>query len=258
MIPIFKMMLRCLFITILCFQTIAASAQIEGNVTGFVTNQYDQPIYGAQILIHKTQQHFYTDSSGFFNIKDPAGKYDATVSADGYEDYKTIFVFQNETTNIGDTIRLQLKKSPVDEDGRFAKPVYNVNVQSGWRTMGEIALGIGKFDEDFHRGLKQDYSIMRLTTIRVGTEFNFSLLKPLLGPNISYDAMRGPGAYGIGLIYYTDLDKGALFLRPRIGISCNSFCNLMFGFNIPLMKNDMWNRINHFIFSIEVPLVHRW
>lgn len=111
------------------------------------------------------------------------------------------------------------------------------------RIMGEAMVGVGHYHYDtgflhWHTG----------KTFLAGTEYNFSGKKPLWGPKVTLNASGG-FCMGISTIYFTDGDVGSLYLAPHFGIS-SIYTDFRIGYNIPLMKQHLRERVNHFTVSL--------
>lgn len=113
----------------------------------------------------------------------------------------------------------------------------------GRRVMGEAMFGLGYY--------KYDPNFLHIHTgrmVHVGTEYNFGFKKPLWGPKMTVN-FNGPLVGGGSLIYFTDGNKGSLYLAPHIGVGA-VYWDLRFGYNIPMMKEHLKERVNHFTISL--------
>lgn len=79
----------------------------------------------------------------------------------------------------------------LDKDNyHYDQLIVNANFHFGWRTMGEIAVGMGDYASDYERGLKGHYSTHKIKKVQMGCEWNFSKANPLIGPNLKFDVTR--------------------------------------------------------------------
>lgn len=140
----------------------------------------------------------------------------------------------------------------------FPPVIFNLGIHQGWRTMGEIS--VGTCDEWKH----MDLIGYRWFYTTIGSEFNFNPHHFIAGPKISFNHENGALVVGFdwggSLIYYTDFDKGALYLNPHLGLNFMTLAGLYFGYNIPLYSssgdNPMHSLVNHFTVSIIFSLVN--
>ncbi len=133
------------------------------------------------------------------------------------------------------------------------EPVLNLNIQQGWRTMGEIAFGLADFT-----GKRNHFSMNGLEAIEIGSQFNFNPKHFIMGPELVYNvSFLFFFNFGGSLVYLTDFRKGTVYLHPHLGISYNTFFDLYAGYNIPLMKNHMRTLVNNFTVTFAVPLINR-
>jgi len=109
-------------------------------------------------------------------------------------------------------------------------------IHQGWRTMGELSTGI------MHGNKWGGY----LAT--AGTEFNFQRNRFILGPKATCDFWLSGMVAGASFTYYTDFDKGTLYFNPHLGSI------IYFGWNIPLMRNHMKDRVNTYTFTLIIPI----
>ena len=192
----------------------------------------------------------YCDSNGYYEIKGlPEGVY--KVECHGMSNY--IRTIEVDSVNIcGAVISLDFYLSRNNEDA-LKRPMASFGVHQGWRTMGSIAIGLAAVNDDegfmYHR-------FNPVTTVELGCQFNFDPSHPLIGPNIT---VRRAGwlSADIGLVYFTDLEKGSLYLAPHVGFSNESNITLGFGYNFRLGPDALRSRVNHFDLCLSVPLVNR-
>lgn len=81
----------------------------------------------------------------------------------------------------------------------------------------------------------------------LGFEFNTRWQKDnfILGPKLGWQISTSIMNAGLHFVYYTDFDKGSLFLKPRIGINpLYSFINISYAYSIPLTSDYFGERIN--------------
>lgn len=132
----------------------------------------------------------------------------------------------------------------------------NVNLHQGWRTMGEVSAGFGKFSYTAHLSATSGH------IFQMGSQFNFNSKHLILGPQLSYNYVTGMTSLpnfttGGSLIYYTDFDKKEIYLNPHIGIGLYYQIELVAGYNIPITGNSMKDLVNNFTLSITIPIVKR-
>ncbi len=132
-------------------------------------------------------------------------------------------------------------------------PVMNLNLQQGWRTMGEIAFGLCDYSSSYKNLLMR-----KLSCIEAGSQFNFNLDHFIIGPELTYNHSDFIVNFGGSIIYFTDLRKGTLFINPHVGLSYNTIFDLYFGYNIPLMQNHMKSLVNNYTITLAVPILKRY
>jgi hypothetical protein len=132
------------------------------------------------------------------------------------------------------------------------EPVLNLNIQQGWRTMGEIAFSLADY-----QGKKNRFSLNVLDAIGFGSQFNFNPKHFIIGPELVYNVSFLFLNFGGGIVYLTDFKKGTVYLNPHLGVSYNTFFDLYAGYNIPLMTNHMKTLVNNFTVTFAVPLIKR-
>lgn len=74
--------------------TLVASAQQQGRISGRVTDPSDYIVYQAQVQVINLDAHAAipqkTDTTGSYWVESlPAGRYQVTVQAEGFEPYKS-------------------------------------------------------------------------------------------------------------------------------------------------------------------------
>ena len=126
--------------------------------------------------------------------------------------------------------------------------VMNLNVHQGWRTMGEISFGVTSTND-----IK--FNLIEANEWELGTEFNFDPKHFILAPKLSMNFSSLIMSAGGSLIYYTDFNKGTLYLNPHLGISLLTHVDIYCGYNIPLMRNTMKPFVNHFTVTLAVPII---
>jgi len=134
----------------------------------------------------------------------------------------------------------------------FDEPILNLNIQQGWRTMGEIAFGLADF-----QGKKNNYSLNVMQSIEMGSQFNFNPKHIIIGPELVYHVSFIFMCFGGSLVYITDFSKGTLYLNPHLGLSYNTFFELYAGYQIPLMKNHMKTYVNRINMTLAAPIIKR-
>jgi hypothetical protein len=132
------------------------------------------------------------------------------------------------------------------------EPILNLNVQQGWRTMGEIAFGLADF-----QGRRKNYGLNSLESFEIGSQFNFNPNHFIIGPELNYNVSWILITFGASIIYLTDFSKGTLYLNPHLGFTYNTYIDLFIGYNIPLMKNNMKSLVNNFTATLAFPLIKR-
>jgi hypothetical protein len=131
-----------------------------------------------------------------------------------------------------------------------AATILFINLHAGFRSLiGELSIGKGV--EYYDKGWRT------LNSLAMGCEFNFNADHRLFGPKISISSSSLFYAVGASLIGYTNGNKMTICLNPHLGISFNTFADLYFGYNIPLMKNNFPDQINGFTFTLSAPLFKR-
>jgi hypothetical protein len=134
----------------------------------------------------------------------------------------------------------------------FDDPILNLNVQQGWRTMGEVAFGLADY-----QGGRKLLGLNVLQDIEIGSQFNFNPKHIILGPELSYNVSFLFINFGTSIIYLTDFNKGTLYLNPHLGLSYNTFFDFYVGYNIPFLPNNIKSLVNNFTVTLAVPLFHR-
>jgi hypothetical protein len=132
------------------------------------------------------------------------------------------------------------------------EPVLNLNIQQGWRTMGEIAFSLADYE-----GKRNRFSLNVLDAIGFGSQFNFNPKHFIIGPELVYNVSFLFFNFGGCIVYLTDFKKGTVYLNPHLGVSYNTFFDLYAGYNIPLMTNHMKTLVNNFTVTLAVPLIKR-
>lgn len=97
----------------------------------------------------------------------------------------------------------------------------------------EPSIGFGRFCEEKKLGL-----VHQIVAGYYGVEFNFNSER-VIGHKLSfvYAGLMGNG--GISLINYRNNGKGAMYLRPQLGIDISSYFSLSYGYNISLQRNSV-------------------
>ncbi|MCE3228830.1 MAG: hypothetical protein K0S32_3381 [Bacteroidetes bacterium] len=166
-------------------------------------------------------------------------------------DHKDIHV---KNFTIGDQTLVFDLYLPRKREYSFKQFIGRINFHQGWRGMGEISIGVANYDEENHRHIPD---MNFLQSIEGGCQFNFNKNHFIIGPSLTYNCTASILHCGGSLIYYTDFDKRTLFLNPHLGFSWNTYFDFYFGYNIPLMKNEMKSTVNRFTFTVSVPLFNR-
>jgi len=135
----------------------------------------------------------------------------------------------------------------------FDSPVLNLNIQQGWRTMGEVTFGLA----DYQPGIKI-LGLQALETIELGSQLNFTFNHFVIGPELTYNSSFFIINYGASIIYFTDFRNGTLFINPHIGLTFFTYFDLYAGYNIPLMHNHMKSSVNNYTFTLAVPILQRY
>lgn len=74
----------------------------------------------------------------------------------------------------------------------------------------------------------------------------------MLGPKAGIWIGSSTGGLGLNTTYYTDLDQGALCIKPEMGIGMSRF-KLTYGYNFNL-TNKEFNRFNKHVISLNLSL----
>ena len=101
------MIKRIVLLAASCFVVLAASAQL--TITGTVSDEQDQPLAGANIVIDHTLLGVTTSADGTFRLKNlPPGKYTLFFSFLGYQKQEYHLDLREPAR-----LRIQLKLSPI-------------------------------------------------------------------------------------------------------------------------------------------------
>ncbi len=234
--------------SLLFFEFASAQEKEKGTIIGYLhAARTKKELSGITIYLSPplTTVTTKTDQSGFFIYKNiPGGTYSLNFHQFGYREINI-----DSLKISGDTICLDLKVKK-QREFFYEQPVLNLKIHQGWRTMGEISVGIGALDGQ--------HGFETLSSLQGGCQFNFDPNHFIVGPSIGWNASAVILQGGANLIYFTDFDKRTLFLNPHIGFTFNTDFDLYFGYNIPLMKNEMRSMVNHFTVTLSVPLLDRY
>lgn len=221
-------------------------------ISGKVCAQSGAPIEHAVATLDDTAfttETYYDGNFFFTNI--PIRLYHLRIVAPGYRDYNVDVDMTKNSTYDLNTIKLQRRNTVPGHVRAFAdrfwydQPVVSIGINQGWRSMGEISFGLC----DYYYHPDKFLPLQTLETISIGSEFDFSRDKPLIGPKLSWTYTSYVGA-GADLTYFTDFDRGTLYFNPHLGCSFGTVFNLWLGYNIPLMRNYMKPRVNRFTLSL--------
>jgi hypothetical protein len=253
---ILKRQLACILFLLLFSAEAFSQVFNRGSLT---VNVYDaknrKPLKGVYSHLSINDKEFsqtkYTNDNGSCNYNNlPNRKFRFYCS--GPLDYRSISVDNFMIDNDSLVFNLYLKKRR--KEFFFQQFIGRINFHQGWRGMGEISLGIANYDEDHQRRMPD---MNHLQSIEMGCQFNFNKDHFIIGPSLTYNRTHVIFHYGVSLIYYTDFDKRTLFINPHLGFSWNTYFDFYFGYNIPLMKNEMKGMVNRFTFTISIPLFNR-
>jgi hypothetical protein len=119
--------------------------------------------------------------------------------------------------------------------------IFILNVEQGWRTMGEIGVGKGFFE-----AVPYTYDYGTFATL----QFNFNPHHVMLGPGIMYHNSKDHFRYGAKLFYETDLHVGTVYLNTHMGY-CAWWGQIYAGYNIPVMKDHMRSLVNSYTLTFS-------
>jgi hypothetical protein len=198
------------------------------------------------------QKSAHTDSSGHYFYKDLKP---SVYLIKCFESLDNVFT---DTITVTAGNELVHNFSVTRKYSTFPPIVLNVGIHQGWRTMGELSVGTCL-------GWKtHDLAAYKWYSLTLGTEFNFNPHHFIIGPKITYNRqmgfLLGGLDWGCSLIYYTDFDKGELYINPQVGINIITFLGLHLGYNIPLYSqsgdNPMRSLVNHFTVSLIFSIIN--
>jgi hypothetical protein len=123
----------------------------------------------------------------------------------------------------------------------------------GHRPFAEISFGTAHYAE-MKKNLFTGSDVAGLIAgPTIGSEFNFrwNANEFILGPKIGVNASIRILNLGMHLIYYTDFEKGSLFLTPRIGICPgNPYINFSYAYGFRLGHDKFGSAINRHQFCL--------
>lgn len=241
-------MKRLALFFLFCFP-LALPAQLDSakkvTITGrLVTND-------AKIILRPPGNTYFTDEKGYFVLDTiPAGTYSLKIGAPGFHSRTLDNMRFDKSQQLPEIIELKARRFHMPEwpSIDFDPFVFEgtLAVQQGWRTMGEVAIGLGLYEA--HSFLDFD-----IAHIQLGTTFNFTPEQLILGPGITF--LYSPLLIDVGgsLRYYTTKNTGTLYVSPHFGINF-IYADLFMGYEIPLTKNVMKPWVNRFTVTLAVPL----
>jgi hypothetical protein len=134
-----------------------------------------------------------------------------------------------------------------------------VSYYQGNRPFAEVLFGPARYLEMPEQVFKGPDVPAIILGPQAGTEINFNWDpdKLILGPKLGVAVCNRTIAMGLHFIYYTDFDRGQLFLTPRIGFSpWSPFVNFAYAYSMRLGKDKFGGAINRHQFCLifNIPL----
>ena len=152
----------------------------------------------------------------------------------------TLSTFAQAQDTIPPKTNYQVIDSTYKEEMAFCLVIgYNV-----WAYhFGEIGFAVAHTQYD-------DYDVVG-TNIYLTSEIKFDD-KLMLGPKAGIWIGASTGGFGVNMTYYTDLNEGALCIKPEMGIGMSRF-KLTYGYNFNLTNKD-FNRFNSHVVGLTASL----